>query len=123
MNSYYTSKAMLVLKFGIAFVFLYAAISSLVQPEAYIKYFPDAVRGYIPDRLLEALFSTFEILISLWILFGRKVYIPASIAAVLLIAIVASNLDLFSILFRNIAILTGCLALVVLSYGSYQPTV
>ena len=100
------------LRVGLAFVFLYAAIGSLLFPVNWIGYLP----GFIQYDGILILFSVYEILLGIWLLIGYKVYIPGIISSITLIGIIVSNIGVFDIVFRNIAALGGAIALVFLAY-------
>lgn len=113
MKSYWSR---LLLKGGVAFAFLYPPIDALFHPEAWIGYFPQALHAAaaaagISDLVLLHSFGLIEAIIALWILFGRKVHIPATLALLVLLAIVFSDLADLQILFRDIAIALSAAAL------------
>lgn len=103
------------LRLGLAFVFLYAAIEMLIIPESMIKYVPAFVGSIMPLDLFLQLFGGFEILLAFWLLSGWLSLPAAWIAFVLLTLIVITNLAYFPILFRNVAISCAALALAALS--------
>ena len=116
--SNYEKTATLVLKLGVGFVFLYVGITGLIHPDLYIGYFPQAILGIIPNNLLSGIYSVFEILLALWLLFGKQTFIVASILSLMLIGIMVINWQLFPILFRNVGILGATIALAILDYGN-----
>lgn len=94
----------LLLRLAIALAFLYAAISSLLVPAAWIGYFPHFMLGILPDTVLLSIWSLVEVVIALWILSGKNIFLPSIAACVLLLAIVLFNLPLLDILFRDVAL-------------------
>ena len=102
-----------ILRAGLAFAFLYPAVSAWFNPFAWIGYFPPflltAANGYEPI-LLHAFGGT-EILIALWVLFGRNVFWPSILAAGYLLGIVAFNLNQMDVIFRDISILAIAIVL------------
>ena len=56
-------------------------------------------------------FGLFESLLAVWLILGIKAEYPALITVVLMIAIIACNLEHFHVLFRNVAIATSGIAL------------
>jgi len=100
-----------ILRAGVAFAFIYAGIDAFFSPYSWIDYFPQFMRGIIPDLFLLHLFAAFEILLALWILSGKKIFYPSLVATVLLVAIVFFNLDQFQLLFRDLSIAAAALAL------------
>jgi len=111
------------LRISLAFAFLYPAINAFFDPTSWLGYFPAFVtRAFhviaIPLKLSDVVllhsFGFVEIILALWVLFGRRVQIPAGVMAFMLLAIVAFNLDPsnFSVLFRDVSIALAALALV-----------
>ena len=74
-------------------------------------YFPPFAHGLLPDAVLLHIFGVIEIVLALWILSGVKIALPAGAAALMLVFIVAFNLNQFEILFRDLSIAAGSLAL------------
>lgn len=108
--------AILILRIGVSFAFLYPPISALSDPYSWIGYFPHFMRGYVPDMVLLHAFGALEAVIALWILSGRRIFWPAAAAAAMLVAIVALNTFEFELLFRDLSIAAAALALAVVSY-------
>jgi len=105
------SNVSFILRIALAFVFLYAAFSSFASPNDWIGYMPRFMRGIVPDQLLLAGFSFFEIALSGWLLSGLYVRYAALLAAAMLAGIVALNPALLSITFRDIGLFIAALAL------------
>ena len=100
-------------RLGLAFAFLFPPLSALFDPFSWMSYFPRFVRGIVPDLLLLHAFGLVEVIIALWILSGRKIFVPCIAAAALLLAIVVFNLNDFDILFRDVALALFALSLAV----------
>lgn len=105
------SNVSLILRIALAFVFLYAAISSFISPNDWIGYMPRFMRGIVSDQLLLAGFSVFEIVLSVWLLSGLYVRYAAALAAAMLGGIVVLNPLLLPITFRDIGLFIAALAL------------
>jgi len=103
----------LLLRAGVAFALIYPPISALLNPFAWIGYFPAFTLGIVPDAVLLHLFGAVELIIGLWILSGKKIFIPSIIATALLIAIVVLNISQMDVLFRDISIAAMSLALAI----------
>ena len=107
--------AKFILRAGVAFAFLYPPINALANPFDWIGYFPSFTRGIVPDMVLLHAFGAVEVVIALWILWGRKIFLPAALATVMLVAIVAFNLNNFVVVFRDLSIATASLSLALMS--------
>jgi|SRR5664279_2273651 len=99
------------LRVGLAVVFLYAAISSLKNPQDWIGYLPKFARDQVSGNTLLHVFSVYELALALWLLSGKYVKYAGLLAAFTLSGIVVSNFSLFAITFRDIALVFAALAL------------
>lgn len=114
--------ATLLLRLGVAFAFLYAGVDSFFDPFAWLDYIPQALAAAVPALTLLHAFAVLEILIALWLLSGWRVFYPAALAALLLVAIVLLNLGEFQLLFRDVSIAAAALALAAGAYpGKNRP--
>lgn len=104
------------LRLGIAGVFLYAGVASLLYPQNWIGYLPTFFSSIIPNNLLLLGFSFYELVLAGWILSGKKTFFAGSIACVTLVGIIVVNIHDIDILFRDIAIIFAASALAVSSY-------
>lgn len=107
----FTGTADFLLRIGVAFAFLFPPANALLDPYSWVGYFPSFVHGMLPDMVLLHAFGLVEVIIALWILSGRKIFIPCIVAAAMLLGIVAFNLGDFQILFRDVSIALAALAL------------
>ncbi len=98
------------LRLGLAFVFLYAAISASLEPAAFSAYFPSFLPAWAVDVALP-LFGIFEVGLALAFLTGNRTYEAALLATATLVGIVIFNPDAFAVLFRNVAIAGATLTL------------
>jgi hypothetical protein len=110
--------ALLLLRIGIALVFLYAAIGSLLSPEMWIGYFPAWIKRIFPQSILLTGFSLYEIALAAWILSNWKTFYAAIVAAITLAGIVITNAASLDILFRDAAILFAAISLAVFTRQS-----
>jgi len=106
------------LRSGIAFAFIYPAVAAYFDPFSWIGFFPEFLRDLFAgsDTLLLHIFGATELIIGLWILIGRKVFIPSVIAIIYLIAIISFNLSLIDIIFRDVSILAMAVALALMEH-------
>ncbi len=108
---------LILLKLSLASVFLYAAAAATLQPYNWIGYIPDILRQKFNSQVLLTLFSLYQLILSLWILSGKKLFYAALLSSLTLLAIIAANFSQIDILFRDFAIFFAALALTI---GSYQ---
>jgi len=110
--------ANLLLRIGVAFAFLYPPFNAISNPDSWIGYFPSFIQGIAPDAVLLHSFGVVEALIALWILSGRKIFLPSLGAGIILVTIVSFNLNNFEILFRDISIAMMAFALAASARGA-----
>ncbi len=112
--------AYLVLRIGVAFAFLYPSIDALSNPDTWIGYFPTFVHNFagLSDLVILHTFGIVEVIIALWILSGKKIFIPSVLAAIILVVIVGFNYFVLDILFRDLTIAAAALALAIMDYRS-----
>ena len=110
--------AWLVIRIGIAFCFLYAAIAGFVDPQSWVGWFPKFMRELLPDNTLLGGWGIFEIILALWILSGKKIFIPSVLASLSLAGLILYNLNVMDIIFRDVTILCATIALAIESWPS-----
>ena len=108
----YKDKVEWLLRIGVAFAFIYPAVRALFNPFAWVGYFPMFVGDMISLGVALYIIGAIEIIIALWILFGKNIFIPSSIATVFLLVIVVFNWSQIDVLFRDIPIAAMSLILV-----------
>lgn len=106
----------ILLRISIASVFLYAALAATLQPQNWLFYIPQFAKNMVPAPLLLGGFSLYQVVLSLWLLSGKKTLYAALLASLTLIGIIAVNLSVMDIVFRDLAIFFAALALAVGSY-------
>lgn len=106
-----------ILRIGAAFAFLYPPIDAFWNADSWIGYFPPFMRGYVSDIALLHAFVALEIVIALWILSGKRIFIPSTLATILLLAIVILDASQFEILFRDLSIAAMTASLAFTSYA------
>ena len=96
------------LRVGLAFAFIYPAVSAWFSPYIWLGYFPgfilDAVGSNSNELILLHTFGAVEIVIGLWFLYGKKLMIPSAIATLILALIVIVDFRLMDVVFRDISI-------------------
>jgi uncharacterized membrane protein YphA (DoxX/SURF4 family) len=101
----------LLLRAGLAIIFLYAAISSFANPEDWAGYLPGMLTERVSADGLLKIFSVYELLLAAWLVSGVYTRYAALLCAATLGGIVVSNFELFAITFRDIALIFAALAL------------
>ena len=109
----YSHLAPLLLRIGLATVFLFAAISSFLSPSDWIGYLPKFARDIVSANILLPIFSIGEVVLAAWLLSGVYVRFAALVCVAMLGGIVLANFSLLPISFRDIGLLFAALALAV----------
>lgn len=99
------------LRLGLATMFLYAAVSSFLDPREWLGFLPPFLTDLIDGEMLLKIFSVYELLLAAWLLSGVHVRYAALLCAATLAGIVVSNFSLFAISFRDIGLMFAALAL------------
>lgn len=103
------------LRIGLAIMFLYAAISSFLQPSEWIGYLPGFIAQFFDPELVLKVFSVIEIMVATWLLSGVYTRYAALAAGVMLLGITISNFSLLAISFRDIGLAFAAFALAALA--------
>lgn len=106
-----TSLTPILLRVGLAVVFIYASLSSFKNPQDWIGYLPHFAREQVSATTLLHVFSVYEMFLALWLLSGKYVKPAAALATVTLTSIVLFNFSLFAISFRDIGLIFAGAAL------------
>lgn len=105
-----------ILRVALAVPFLFAAVDTTLQPEAWIGFMPLLLQNLLPKALLLGGFSLYEVVLSVWLLSGWKTKEAAVLAAATLLAITIANITALEIVFRDVGLLLAAVALGVLHY-------
>ena len=111
----YDLLARFVLRVGVAFAFLYPPINAWTNPFDWIGYFPPFTRGIVPDDVLLHGFGVVELVIAVWILWGRNIFWPAAAATLMLLGIVVFNMNNFIVIFRDLSIAAAAASLALMN--------
>ena len=103
--------ASLLLRIGLAFVLLYASISSFKTPSDWIGYLPHFLTSRFPGHTLLGFFSIYEAALAVWLLSGYCIKYAAALAALTFSGIILTNLSLLPLTFRDITMVFTSLAL------------
>ena len=104
--------ASFLLRIGIALSLLYAAIASFLSPLVWSSFFPYWITNIISGTTLLTIFSIGEILLALWLLSHQKICAAGLVTAILMLLIIVANYHSLDLVFREIHIMFGGLALV-----------
>jgi hypothetical protein len=115
-----TRIASLLLRFGLAFGFGYAAISGFVSPDLWIGFLPQWLGAIAPREILLRLFGVYEVLLAAALLCGIRKLETAILASLTLLAITVANLSVFVVTFRDVSLALAAAALAALEYGKRE---
>lgn len=101
----------IILRWGLAFVFFYAAIAGLLNPNNWVGYLPGFLTGAFSPRLVLTALSVYEIILAALLFTGRKLRWAALLSAFTLAAIIIFNLNILEITFRDVGLMMASLAL------------
>ena len=99
------------LRAGFTISLLYASIASLLDPYAWVGFFPTWLRDLVPDNTLIITHGILGIALALWLLSGKYVRWSAAIMAMWVLLIFALNIPQIDITFRDIAIFFAAIGL------------
>lgn len=101
----------LLLRVGLAFVFLYAGIASLQQPLAWEGYVPHFISSVLGITTGLRVIAIGEIVLGMWLLVGKFAKYAAALSALMFAGIILVNLNELLITFRDVGLLFAALAL------------
>ena len=99
------------LRAGLAFAFVYAAVGAFVNPSAWLGFFPPFLVDAFPQTALLWGFGIGEIALATWLLSGFHHRIAGALSAVMLFGIVVFNTGQMDVVFRDISLALAALAL------------
>ena len=105
----------LLLRLGLAFVFVYAATASFADPDRFERYLPAMLAHPWVEHWCLPAFSTYELVLAVALATGHRLVLASSLAALTVAAITVVNPAEFDVLFRNVAITCAALSLAVRS--------
>jgi uncharacterized membrane protein YphA (DoxX/SURF4 family) len=115
--------AILLLRIGTAFAFIYAAIAGFVTPDDWIGYFPAFIQHMFPGNGILAIWGIVEIILGLWLLSGWKVFIPATIGVLSMLGLIVFDWSQMDVIFRDVTIAFALAALAVWDYRGTPKTI
>jgi hypothetical protein len=109
-----------ILRWGLAFVFFYAAIAALLDPQNWSQYVPTFVSAIIPTNLFLAGFSFYQLILAMFLFWGKKIFWSSLLATITLASIVVFDFTVIDIVFRDIGLAFASLALFEMSRYNNQ---
>lgn len=110
MNSKFVSPQLL-MRVGLASVFLYAGFAALAQPSHWIGFVPHSFTNIIPADTFLKMMSLYELALGTLLLTGYYVRYAAALSALTLLGIISGSLDAFEVTFRDVGLLCMAIAL------------
>lgn len=114
--------AIILLRIGTAFAFIYAAISGFTSPYDWIGYFPSFMQHILPGTGILTVWGVVEIILGLWILSGWRVSIPAIIGALSMLGLLIFDWRDMDVIFRDVTIAFSLVALAIWDYRGSPKT-
>jgi len=105
------NSATTILRWGLAFVFFYAAVASLLRPYGWSSYLPGFLLTVIPARWLLSLLAVYELILAVLLFIGRKLYWVSILSVISFAAAVIFNLNLLDAVFENVGLAFASLVL------------
>jgi hypothetical protein len=103
------------LRLGLAAIFAYAALGSLLHPLEWVSFLPAWLTAHVNGRTLVGVFAIYEALLVVWLLSGRYLRYAALMCALTLAAIVLMDPSQLIVTFRDVGLVFAALALAILS--------
>lgn len=108
------SAASWILRAGLAFVLVYAAIGGLLHPTHWIGYLPQVATDHFNADALLKIFDIYELLLAGWLIAGWRLKYAAGLMTLTMIGAIVSDAAAFETTFRDVAIACAAAALAVL---------
>lgn len=112
-----TKNATLALRLGLAFVFAYTALAIYLRPLDWIGFVPGWIDPILDRQTFLHIHGLFDLILAIWLLSGVKIFYSSVLSALNLGSIIIFNLGAMDIVFRDIGLLTGAVALALLTYN------
>ncbi len=112
----YEDKAILFLRLGLAFSFLYVVVAAYLNPESWVGFIPAFIKDIFSERIILYWHLAFNSLIGIWLLINRKTFYAAVLACLNLATIIIFNFNAMDIVFRDVGLLGAAVALAFLTW-------
>jgi len=105
-----------IIKLGLAFILAYVSIDSFISPDLWIGFLPGWATSTVSAKLLLDLFSIAQLVLAAGLLWRQVSAYAALLTAVLLGAIVLTDLQDFLIVFRDLGLACAAAGVAVLDW-------
>lgn len=93
-----------ILRWGLAFVFFYAALASVGRPERWVIYVPSFIASLIVPQSFLVAFSLYELVLAAFLFSGRQLFWSSMLAMITLAAVVVVDFSLMPLVFTDIGL-------------------
>lgn len=100
------------LRLGLAFAFIYPAVSAFIEPNNWIGFIPVFIRDVVPADIFLPIYSIAELIIGAGILLSKNPFYYALSGAFVLVLVVILNIGSFDLVFRDVSIIAMALAFI-----------
>jgi hypothetical protein len=100
-----------ILRWGLAFVFFYAAIASVARSERWVIYVPSFITAIIAPQSFLVAFSLYELILAGFLFSGRKLFWSSLFAMVTFAAVVVVDFSMMPLVFTDIGLAFAAFAL------------
>ncbi len=114
LNFYNVNMASLLLRIGLAAVFVYAAVSAFLTPNAWLSYIPDFTTKYVSAKVSLDVMSVFQLVLAAVLISGKYLKYAAALSVLILTGILLFSLNELLITFRDIGLIFMAAALIFL---------
>lgn len=111
------NSAIAVLRFGLAFVFVYAAVAIYLRPADWIGFVPAFIDSILDRQTFLQLHALFDLVLAIGLALNVKIFYAAIFSVLNLAGIVIFNVGALDVVFRDIGLLTAAVSLALLSYN------
>jgi len=104
----------LLLQFATSLYLTYVGVASLINPDIWISYFPSYIHNLTFAFVLLKLWALFLLFLAIWIMSGKRIFIPTFVATIILILTTLISLPIPEYFFHNVALTCGAFSLCII---------
>jgi hypothetical protein len=105
------SNSATMLRWGLAFVFFYAAVAALLDPGEWVAFLPPFLSDIAPLTLFLTAFSVYQLILASMLFWGKYLWWSSLLAVLTFAGIVIVNYQVMDLVFRDIGLAFAALAL------------